>query len=113
MYRISSNKESIISEVSRWENGQWRWELGWCRNLRERELCTINELMLCINIVKLQQNKEDLWSWTGAINEIYNTKAVYHKEQETNTEKEGKAAAFTRLWKSLHQEECKQMYGKL
>lgn len=102
LYRISDNKQNRISEVGRWENEEWRWELTWIRNLRERDLSYVNELLNCINRVKLKLNTEDYWSWTGSSKGIYNTGAAYRKEQEENGDdkEQEKTAAFKGLWKT-------------
>lgn len=36
LFRVSSQQESKISEIGRWEENEWIWEFVWRRGLRER-----------------------------------------------------------------------------
>lgn len=38
LFHLSTKQGAIVSDMGRWEQGEWRWEFIWRRELRDREL---------------------------------------------------------------------------
>lgn len=104
LFRISVQKTGRISEMGRWEHGEWKWELEWCRSVSRRNLESLNALMLLLNRIHLKENEADFWSWQHAANGIYSTNLAYQRRRKlrsmSSEGEEFKRKVFRRLWKS-------------
>lgn len=89
LFRISGQQFANICEMGKWEGGEWRWELEWRRELRVRDLESLNSLLGLLNNCRLNENEDDKWRWTYSSNGAYSTSEAYKQIrnaelQETN-----------------------------
>lgn len=77
LYNLSEQKQSMISEMGKWSEGVWCWDLKWRRQLPLREQGLLNEMMQLIGKVKLKVDVEDFWRWNLSAKGRYSTKEAY------------------------------------
>ncbi|XP_057811901.1 uncharacterized protein LOC131026149 [Salvia miltiorrhiza] len=103
LYRLSANRNALISESGRWENGEWQWELRWRRELFERERVGANELLSAISLVSLKAEMDDGWQWKADKNSIFSAKSAYsiisEVKKEAVAENESKES-LAKVWRA-------------
>lgn len=77
LFQLSLDRDSNISSMGTWVEGEWRWEWKWRRNLFDRELNTFNQFLSLINRLPVREGAEDGWRWKGSSSGIYTTKSAY------------------------------------
>ncbi|XP_057775020.1 uncharacterized protein LOC130993998 [Salvia miltiorrhiza] len=103
LYLLSANKEALISESGSWENGGWKWDLSWRRELFEREKSGVHDLLSFISGANLVAGVPDDWFWSAAKDGIYSTKSAYEAIKETRQERQNSEAIneiLSKVWKS-------------
>ncbi|XP_057770246.1 uncharacterized protein LOC130990064 [Salvia miltiorrhiza] len=103
LYHLCVNKEALISESGTWENGVWKWELSWRRELFERDLRGVEALLSFISGAKLDAGAADDWSWTAAKDGFYSTRSAYEVIYKTRQERPAPEAIndiLSKVWKS-------------
>lgn len=77
LYYLSALREEKVSEMGRWVNGVWVWELKWRRDIFYREAPMIDDFISLLNKYILKENWEDLWKWNASSNEYFKMKKMY------------------------------------
>ncbi|XP_057806233.1 uncharacterized protein LOC131021160 [Salvia miltiorrhiza] len=86
LYHLCANKDALISESGAWENGRWKWQVTWRRELLEREVEGVNELFKVIALVNPVVGSRDRWSWSASSDSIYSTRSAYEAIKEAEHE---------------------------
>jgi hypothetical protein len=55
LFGISVQKETLVCDMGRWENGVWKWELKWRRSLFVWEEGVVHELEDLLALVSLSE----------------------------------------------------------
>jgi hypothetical protein len=76
LFGISVQKDCLIRDVGRWENGEWRWSLTWRRNFFVWEEGVLQDLMEVLASVRLSE-VEDRWSWKPGSEDVFSVKSAY------------------------------------
>jgi hypothetical protein len=76
LFGISVQKDCLIRDVGRWENGEWRWSLTWRRNFFVWEEGVLQDLMDVLASVRLSE-VEDRWSWKPGSEDVFSVKSAY------------------------------------
>ncbi|XP_057811908.1 uncharacterized protein LOC131026156 [Salvia miltiorrhiza] len=63
--------------MGKWENGVWVWEVKWRRDLFDREVEGVNNLITVIAGVKPCAGQVDRWSWSAAKEGVFTTRSAY------------------------------------
>lgn len=63
LFNLETNKEARITERGRWINEEWKWEWGWRREPRGRELGELEELQTFLQGRSPNRGKEDHPNW--------------------------------------------------
>ena len=95
LYRISSQKLAIVSNMGWFEGSIWKWTLDWKRALLQPELQHLDELTVVLSQHCPQQGKEDTLLWQGQ-----NTYSVKELQRKVNVEVEIDSLVCT-VWKKL------------
>ncbi|KAL8469023.1 hypothetical protein ACS0TY_032010 [Phlomoides rotata] len=77
LFRLSEQKEALISEVGKWVNWTWEWDFKWSRPLSSRHLIYYNELLSFVSRYKLQTGGSDFWKWRHNPLGQYSVSAAY------------------------------------
>ena len=65
IYCNSSQHGELISNMGRWEEGEWRWDFKWRRPWFEWERVLLTEFLQELENVKPERDTDDGWTWTG------------------------------------------------
>lgn len=82
LYRISTQQNNRISEVGNWEEGVWRWEFNWRREMRAGEEDLFNILFDCLSLSSLSLESTDSWRWRYSTNGKFSTKIAYKRYKQ-------------------------------
>jgi hypothetical protein len=65
LFRQSSSKASLVSQMGYSVEDTWYWNLKWIRPLRTRENLIFQRLMFDFNLAVIHRMKEDrlVWEW--------------------------------------------------
>lgn len=77
LFRLSSQKNYVISDMGGWVNQVWEWDLKWTRSISSRNRDQLDVLLSVIVNCKLSLAGVDYWHWKFASNGAYNTAAAY------------------------------------
>ncbi|XP_057809051.1 uncharacterized protein LOC131023524 [Salvia miltiorrhiza] len=86
LFHMSTNKEAMVSEMGKWEDGRWEWKFNWRRELLEREKAAVEDFLQFITNFVPSAGILDSWSWCGAKDGCYSTKEAYEAIRETRNE---------------------------
>lgn len=93
-----------MGEMGVWEEGRWRWDLGWHRELRANEREWEEELKQYLKDFTLIEGIEDTWRWSGTKNGNYSVKEAYkelEKREREATKEHTQTCNFKGIWRSL------------
>ncbi|XP_057794578.1 uncharacterized protein LOC131010891 [Salvia miltiorrhiza] len=77
LFNLCGNKRGCVGEMGFWENGNWIWEIGWRRELRDRERGMWEELRTFFSHITPCAGKEDDWQWKPGKDAAFSTKTGY------------------------------------
>ncbi|GKV44012.1 hypothetical protein SLEP1_g51241 [Rubroshorea leprosula] len=77
LYLISVRKDNKISQMGKWTNDTWNWNLQWRRSLYNWEKQQETELHKQIQEVTIKRGKLDSWEWIHNKDGSYSTKSAY------------------------------------
>ncbi|GLU15614.1 hypothetical protein SLE2022_320890 [Rubroshorea leprosula] len=77
LHLLSTGRQYPVNEMGIWEDGRWRWNLKWKRDLREWEKVMEKELLDAITPIQPNQGNEDKWLWILDSKAGYSTKSAY------------------------------------
>lgn len=116
LYLLSSKQHAKISEMENWELGEWKWEFGWRRQLREWEVSWVEDLLNSIRLVSLTRERKDRWDWKGGSEGGYTVKKAYAEleKRRRNTSPVARCSfPFLSIWKSFAPFKAKTMAWRL
>ncbi|GKV19324.1 hypothetical protein SLEP1_g29604 [Rubroshorea leprosula] len=96
LFRISGDKDALISTMGEWEDGEWKWRWRWRRNLLAWELELLQELTDTLQGNQLIQGQEDYWIWQQDYKGKYTVKSAYNLLQ-TNSNP-GRIDNYKLIW---------------
>jgi hypothetical protein len=76
LFGISTQKDSLISDMGSWVDGVWRWDLRWRRAFFAWEETLLDELLMLLTRVNLK-DEEDRWHWRSGRGEGFSVKSTY------------------------------------
>ncbi|XP_057811861.1 uncharacterized protein LOC131026106 [Salvia miltiorrhiza] len=88
--------------MGEWVEGIWEWKLEWVRELRERDLFHVNELLSLIDNVSLTPGKIDGWKWKASPNSSFSVNSAYKvmcRDSRSKTQS-NKGLEFQYIWKA-------------
>lgn len=77
LFRLSSQKHCMISEMGFWLNSKWEWDLRWTRTIANRLEAQLQHLLSIIGPISVSAAGTDTWHWSPAKNGVYTTAAAY------------------------------------
>ncbi|GKV35275.1 hypothetical protein SLEP1_g43574 [Rubroshorea leprosula] len=77
LYLISAGKDNLVSQMGRWLDGSWIWNLQWRRRLYSWEVLEEAEILKEIQETTIMKGKTDVWEWVHSNNGVYTTKSAY------------------------------------
>lgn len=98
LFRLSSCQEGFISEVGNWVDGSWVWSLGWSRELLEREVDSVSELLRSVCGFNPVRGQRDKWVWIKEGSGKYSVSSAYEILQGEQEGSELEALIFRKLW---------------
>ncbi|XP_057779594.1 uncharacterized protein LOC130998180 [Salvia miltiorrhiza] len=104
LFRLSLRRDVKVDECGRWEEGRWKWELKWCRTLRETEMEAVNLLISFIFSFLLDADLEDRWTWSASTDGKFTTKSAYEVIQARRSQNVAQSAdtqAAASVWQTL------------
>ncbi|KAL8534970.1 hypothetical protein ACS0TY_010843 [Phlomoides rotata] len=115
LFRISTQQESKVNEVGKWDGDGWRWEFNWRMELRDRELEMLNNLLPCLNRNILYREEEDILKWSYSANGIYSTNATYKRFKKVEIQEECSLEdkACKSLWSNYEPKKVKAIVWKI
>ncbi|KAL8535589.1 hypothetical protein ACS0TY_011282 [Phlomoides rotata] len=103
LYRLSEQKEAVISEMGCWDNGEWVWDFKWNRELSTRNLDRFNNLITFIDRNKPKIGVAERWKWKHSADGSYAVNKAYtlllDKIERPNMLIE-EEQAYKKLWKN-------------
>ncbi|XP_057778386.1 uncharacterized protein LOC130997144 [Salvia miltiorrhiza] len=78
LFHLSNNKGGAISSMGTWFEGEWRWDLKWNRELRQRELDQVQQLTSSTCNVRLTAGSKDSWCWKASKNGVFSVQSAYY-----------------------------------
>ncbi|GKV45963.1 hypothetical protein SLEP1_g52987 [Rubroshorea leprosula] len=100
LYLISAGKDNMVSQMGRWSNGSWIWELQWRRRLFSWEAQEEAEIMKEIQETTIRIGKTDVWEWVHSNNGVYTTKSAY-KALKMEVEQEQQGVNLQKVWNAM------------
>jgi hypothetical protein len=76
LFAISVQQEVVISEMGRWVDGMWRWDLRWRRHFFVWEENLMQHLMVSLSH-KTITVEDDSWRWIPGTEEEFSVKSMY------------------------------------
>ncbi|XP_057809125.1 uncharacterized protein LOC131023599 [Salvia miltiorrhiza] len=77
LFQLCVEKKAVISDLGRWANSEWIWDLKWRRELFDREKPMINELLSFISGLDPVASKDDGWCWRASKVGVFTTSSAY------------------------------------
>ncbi|XP_068504156.1 uncharacterized protein [Phaseolus vulgaris] len=77
LYSLSANKEQKVEDVGMWEGLDWKWRLGWSRDIFEWESKLEEFFSQHLGGADVKQNKDDVRVWGEENLERYSVNAAY------------------------------------
>ncbi|GKV49125.1 hypothetical protein SLEP1_g55890 [Rubroshorea leprosula] len=77
LFLLSTGKENVISQMGKWKNGEWTWDLKWRHALREEEAIQLQNMISRLNTKSLTKGRRDVWHWKHDQNGIYSASSGY------------------------------------
>ncbi|GKV27064.1 hypothetical protein SLEP1_g36275 [Rubroshorea leprosula] len=68
---VGEGKENVISQMGKWKNGEWTWDLKWRHAFREEEAIQLQNVISRLNTKSLTKGRRDVWHWKHDQNDIY------------------------------------------
>ncbi|XP_006588063.2 uncharacterized protein [Glycine max] len=82
----SGQQNNTISNMGRFFQGQWSWDLKWRRNLFDHEQDIAVDFMQTINNIQIQPHLQDTMLWKADSSGVYSTKSAYRLLLTTNSQ---------------------------
>lgn len=98
LFTLSNQKDATISEMRIWEDGRWRWKFEWQRNLLERELPRVVDMVKQIGSFSPKLGVCDSWCWVKDGSGVYSVKSAYVELQGNLGVVE--RTVFSRIWRA-------------
>ncbi|XP_057811569.1 uncharacterized protein LOC131025797 [Salvia miltiorrhiza] len=102
LYHLSNNQGGYIKSMGKWVEDEWEWRLTWNRELLERELDQINNLIFIINNFRVCASEKDGWRWKTSSNGRFSVNTSYKvlclEAKPVDIQKEEKEWPF--IWKA-------------
>ena len=76
LFEISLQKDEVVLDMGRWDEGGWRWELLWRRGFFDWENVLVNNLLQKLNRAKIACNVQDAWRWIPDV-DGYSVRTAY------------------------------------
>ncbi|KAL8552301.1 hypothetical protein ACS0TY_001121 [Phlomoides rotata] len=77
LYNLSEDKEKMVGEMGEWVGEEWRWKWAWRRDLFDREVVRLNELISILDRSHIKRGVQDTWRWDMAPDGLYTVHDVY------------------------------------
>ncbi|XP_057811915.1 uncharacterized protein LOC131026163 [Salvia miltiorrhiza] len=77
LFSLSSDQQGLVGEFGKRVGEEWNWEFRWRRDLREREIGMVNNMLLVISTLAPRAGKKDGWKWKAAKDGVFSTKSAY------------------------------------
>jgi hypothetical protein len=104
LFSVSTSKDLLVSEAVAWEEGRWRWEVAWRRNLFGWELDLYHNMLESFRGISISE-VEDKWIWTEDDDGIFSVKSCYNllaRLDSSFLQPSGfDSFVFKHIWKSL------------
>lgn len=84
--------------MGEWKDGAWAWKLTWRRQLLQRELEKVNDLLRLIACFSPSVNRSDQWCWTKEGSGIYTVNSAYRFIQGKSDLLGNDSGVFSKLW---------------
>ncbi|KAL8538534.1 hypothetical protein ACS0TY_000522 [Phlomoides rotata] len=101
LYNLSEDKEKMVGEMGEWVGEEWRWKWAWRRELFDREVVRLNELISILDRSHIKRGVQDTWRWDMTPDGLYTIRDVYAwlscKESE-EAEDAGSDSGFDLIW---------------
>lgn len=99
LFRASLLPNGSIADMGYFVSNVWKWDIGFRRRLFEWEKAIFQDLLDCINQVKISFDKEDKLVWKEGQNEMFSSRSFYNFCLMQNGFVEVQWAKF--LWKGI------------
>ena len=86
LFLISGQQNNTISNMGRFSQGQWSWDLKWRWNLFDYEQDIAVAFMETINNIQFQPHLQDTMLWKADSSSVYSTKSAYRLLLTTNNQ---------------------------
>ncbi|GKU85336.1 hypothetical protein SLEP1_g16 [Rubroshorea leprosula] len=96
LYRLSKDKDALISDIGDWSEREWQWRWRWRRPLFAWEHNLLQELQLELQGVQIKQGQQDNWIWKNGQKEGYSVRSAY--KMLSSKPREAEAAVYTTIW---------------
>ncbi|GKV08691.1 hypothetical protein SLEP1_g20289 [Rubroshorea leprosula] len=100
LYSLSIRKEKECHEMGSADQGTWKWNLTWRRNLFEWGDEATRELKRMTEDVKITPGRSNRWEWIHSKGGQYSTKIAYQMLSTQRREPE-EAKIFKRVWNPI------------
>lgn len=77
LFQLSTKKDKKVGEMGSWENGRWKREMGWRRELRDREKVWEGDLLQFLQNFSITEGARDAWKGGGQSSGQYSVKTAY------------------------------------
>ncbi|KAL8539675.1 hypothetical protein ACS0TY_001330 [Phlomoides rotata] len=67
----------MVGEMGEWVWEEWRWKWAWRRDLFDREVVRLNELISILDRFHIKRGVQDTWRWDMAPDGLYTVRDVY------------------------------------
>ena len=85
LFLISGQQNNTVSNMGRFSQGQWSWDLKWRKNLFDHEQDIAMAFMEAINNIQIQPNLQDTMLGKADSSGVYSTKSAYRLLLTTNS----------------------------
>lgn len=97
LYEISEQKHNRISEMGKWSEGRWEWDLKWSRCVEGENILKLGVLAQIISSYSLVSGSRDKWVWTKDGSGSYSVSSAYETIFQFEIAESG--PVFQWLWK--------------
>lgn len=113
---LSAKRDGTVSEMGKWVEGCWEWELPWRREILDREQGGVEELLNILSNHSVVVGTNDEWKWSASSNGIFSVKVAYEElvRKSDNSQLHLQSwSGFHHLWKSYAPLKAKLMAWRL
>ncbi|GKV10568.1 hypothetical protein SLEP1_g21912 [Rubroshorea leprosula] len=96
LFLLSTGKENVISQMGKWKNREWTWNLKWRHALREEETIQLQNMISRLNTKSLTKGRRDVWHWKHDQNGIYSASSGYQTLSRSFSSTRG--VIFNKIW---------------